>query len=168
MAPVNFERLEENPMDAPDSGHIGSPGCDSNDEVPKTTTEFLGGADVTAPTSLVSRLKLPKAKKSPRTKEKERGGVIPRPVVTAMEHSPNKAVEVDSSWLGTGTMEASTISGAAGSDPFGSAGPTVGISTSGFRLPKGKEERDDSKARKKKKKKEKKEDDLDDFGFQLF
>ena len=68
-------------------------------EVPKTTTEFLGGADVTAPTSLVSRLKLPKAKKSPRTKEKERGGVIPRPVVTAMEHSPNKAVEVDSSWL---------------------------------------------------------------------
>ena len=38
-------------------------------------------------------------------------------------------------------------------DPFGSAGPTVGISTSGFRLPKGKEERDDSKARKKKKKK---------------
>ena len=50
-------------------------------------------------------------------------------------------------------MEASTISGAAGSDPFGSAGPTVGISTSGFRLPKGKEERDDSKARKKKKKK---------------
>lgn len=54
---------------------------------------------------------------------------------------------------GTGTMEASTISGAAGSDPFGSAGPTVGISTSGFRLPKGKEERDDSKARKKKKKK---------------
>ena len=67
--------------------------------MPKTTTEFLGGGDVTAPTSLVSRLKLPKAKKSPRTKEKERGGVIPRPVVTAMEHSPNKAVEVDSSWL---------------------------------------------------------------------
>lgn len=68
-------------------------------EVPKTTTEFLGGGDVTAPTSLVSRLKLPKAKKSPRTKEKERGGVIPRPVVTAMEHSPREAVEVDSSWL---------------------------------------------------------------------
>ena len=29
---VNFERLEESPMDAPDSGHIGSPGRDSNDE----------------------------------------------------------------------------------------------------------------------------------------
>ena len=29
---MNFERLEENPMDAPDSGHIGSPGRDSNDE----------------------------------------------------------------------------------------------------------------------------------------
>jgi len=169
MAPVNFERLEESPIDAPDSGHIGSPGRHSNDEVvPKTTTEFLGGGDVTAPSSLVSRLKLPKAKKSPRSKEKQRG-VIPRPVVTAMEDFPKEAVEVDSSWLGTGTMEASTISGAAGSDPFGSAGPTVGISTSGFRLPKGKEERDDSKARKKKKKKkEKKEDDLDDFGFQLF
>ena len=66
----------------------------------KTTTEFLGAGDVTAPTTLVSRLKLPKAKKSPRTKaEKEQGGVIPRPVVTAMEHSPKEAVEVDSSWL---------------------------------------------------------------------